>query len=100
MLIKDVCAEIEVDRDTLRGRELGKFEPHVRHYPLIVSFLGYSPCIIETDSRAGKIKEYRYRRGLTQMQFGNLLHRDACIVWQWECNGRIPIVTTQKRYWH
>jgi DNA-binding XRE family transcriptional regulator len=96
ILIKDVIALLKIDRETLRGWELNLFEPHVSHYPLIISFLGYNPCIFETASLAGKIKEYRYKHGLTQMQFGKLLHTDGSVVWQWESNSRLPLLKTQK----
>jgi len=97
ILIKDVCAFLKIDRETLRGWELNLFEPHVCHYPLIISFLGYNPCKFEIDSLAGKIKSYRHIHGLTQKQFGELLGTDASVVWQWETNGRSPIAKTQKR---
>jgi DNA-binding transcriptional regulator YiaG len=97
MLIKDVIALLKIDRETLRGWELNLFEPHVTHYPVIISFLGYNPCNFETDSFGGKIKAYRYKHGLTQMQFGKLLQTDGSVVWQWESNSRLPISKTQEK---
>jgi transcriptional regulator with XRE-family HTH domain len=97
ILIKDVCAFLTIDRETLRGWELGLFEPFVSHYPAIISFLGYNPCNIRTDSLAGQIKMYRHEHGLTQRQFANLLQTDASVIWQWECNNRVPLVKTQKK---
>ena len=97
ILIKDVCAFLKIDRETLRGWELGLFEPFVSHYPIIISFLGYNPCTFETDSFAGKVKMYRHKHGLTQMQFGELLQTKASVVWQWEGNNRLPLEKTQKK---
>lgn len=97
ILIKDVCAILNISRETLRGWELGEFEPHVSHYPIIITFLRYNPCQIELDTIAGKIKDYRYRHGLTQQEFATLLNTQASVVWQWECNGRLPLPKTQKR---
>ena len=74
ILIKDVIALLKIDRETLRGWELNLFEPHVSHYPLIISFLGHNPCKFEINTLAGKIKSYRHIHGLTQKQFGELLH--------------------------
>ena len=71
ILIKDVIAEFKIDRETLRGWELGLFEPHVSHYPGIISFLGYNPCVFETNTLAGEIKKYRYSHGLSRRQFAN-----------------------------
>lgn len=97
ILIKDVVALLQISRETLRGWELGEFEPQVSHFPLIISFLGYSPFRFDTTTLAGKIKEYRYRKGLTQKELGELLSTDTSIIWQWETNGRIPIEKTQKQ---
>ncbi len=97
VLIKSVCKMLNISRETLRGWELGDFEPHVSHYPAIITFLGYNPCKFETDAIAGKIKDYRYRHGLTQQEFADLLNTQGSVVWQWECNGRIPLPRTEKR---
>lgn len=96
ILIKDVCIFLKITRESLRAWELNIYEPHVSQYPLIISFLGYNPCQFETDSIAGKIKRYRHLHGLTQKQFGDLLHTDASVVWQWESNGRLPIAKSKK----
>ena len=97
ILIKDVIDFLKIDRETLKGWELNLFEPHVSHYPLIISFLGYIPCQFEISTLAGQIKRYRHIHGLTQKQFGALLQTDVSVVWQWETNDRIPIPQTQKR---
>lgn len=97
ILIKDVVALLQISRETLRGWELGEFEPQVSHFPLIISFLGYNPYSFDTSTLAGKIKEYRYRKGLTQKELGELLNTDTSIIWQWETKGRIPIEKTQKQ---
>lgn len=97
ILIKDVIAFLKIDRETLRGWELNLFEPHISHYPLIISFLEYNPCSFDITTLAGQIKRYRHIHGLTQRQFGELLQTDVSVVWQWETNGRIPIANTQKR---
>ena len=57
ILIKDVITELDIDRETLRGWELGLWEPFVRHYPKIVKFLKYNPFNIETDTLGGRIKK-------------------------------------------
>ena len=97
ILIKDVCAMLNISRETLRAWEHNIYEPFVSHYPLIISFLGYNPCNFETDSLGGKIKSFRHLHGLTQDQFGKLLDTNGSVVWQWESNKRIPVEKTQKR---
>lgn len=97
ILIKDVIAYLQISRETLRAWELQQYEPQVSHFPLIISFLGYNPCSFDTATLAGKIKEYRYRKGKTQKELGELLSTDTSIIWQWETNGRMPIEKTQKQ---
>lgn len=97
ILIKDVIDLLRISRETLRGWELNQYEPQVSHFPLITSFLGYNPCSFDTSTLAGKIKEYRYRKGMTQKQLGELLSTDTSIIWQWETNGRIPIEKTERQ---
>jgi hypothetical protein len=91
ILIKDVIEQIQIDRETLRGWELGLFEPLVHQYPQIIKFLGYFPFAFDTNTIAGKIKTYRYKNGLTQKEFGALLQKDGSVIWEWESNGRKPI---------
>jgi DNA-binding transcriptional regulator YiaG len=93
--IKEVIAKLGINRETLRGWELGLFEPFVKHYPAITAFLGYFPITIDQSSLAGKIKTFRFKRGLTQRQFAGLLHTDTTTVWQWETRNRIPLPQTQ-----
>jgi DNA-binding transcriptional regulator YiaG len=93
--IKEVIAQLGINRETLRGWELGLFEPLVKHYPGISALLGYFPFAIDESSLARKIKTYRFKKGLTQRQFADLLHTDTTTVWQWETRKRIPLTQTQ-----
>jgi DNA-binding transcriptional regulator YiaG len=94
--IKEVIARLGINRETLRGWELGLFEPLVKHSPAITAFLGYFPFLFDESSLAGKIKTYRFKKGLTQRQLADLLHTDTTTVWQWETKNRIPIPQTQE----
>ena len=95
ILIKDVIAQLNIDRETLRGWELGLFEPGVTHYPAITAILGYFPFTIDESTLAGKIKKYRFLHGLTQRQFAGQLNTDVTTVWQWETRNRLPLLKTQ-----
>lgn len=92
--IKDLLAYFEIDRETLRGWELGLWEPFVRHYPKIIQFLGYFPFTHETKTLGGRIKKYRFDNGLTQPEFAKLVHTDKCTVSFWETNRRLPLQKT------
>ena len=97
ILIKDIITQLGIDRETLRGWELGLFEPFVKHYPAIIKLLGYPPFTIDDTVLSGKIKLYRYCNGLTQRQFASLLNTDVATVWQWETKNRMPLPETQKK---
>jgi DNA-binding transcriptional regulator YiaG len=91
ILIKDLITTLEINRETLRGWELGLWQPFVRHYPKIIHFLGYYPLSHETETLGGKIKKYRFEHGLTQKQFAVLLSTDGCTIALWEGNKRVPL---------
>lgn len=92
--IKDLLTYFEIDRETLRGWELGLWEPFVRHYPKIIQFLGYYPFTHEVETLGGRIKKYRFENGLTQPEFAKLLNTDKCTVSFWETNRRLPLQKT------
>lgn len=94
--IKEIIAELGIDRETLRSWELNLFEPFVKHYPKIILLLGYYPFNFEEESLGGKIKKYRFCNGLSQQQFADILNTDRSTVWQWENNRCLPIAKTLK----
>jgi DNA-binding transcriptional regulator YiaG len=95
--IKEVIEQLNIDRETLRCWESGTYEPHVYHYPTILTFLGYDPLQIDTTTLAGKIKRYRYIHGLSQEKMAEILQTDRSTVWQWETNLREPIPVCRER---
>ncbi|MBL7738491.1 MAG: helix-turn-helix domain-containing protein [Chitinophagaceae bacterium] len=94
LLIKDVLAILNVDRETLRAWETGIWKPFARHYPKIIRFLGYDPFPHETKTLGGRIKTYRHQHGLSQEQFASLVHTDRSTVCIWETNQRLPVAET------
>lgn len=97
VLIKDVIAQLNIDRETLRGWEKNITIPSVQHAPLIIKFLGYNPYTFDTTTLAGKIKHYRYTHGLTLRQFAHLLQTNVTTIWQWESKGRVPLEASLKK---
>ena len=96
MRIKDIIGILGITRETLRGWELGLYEPHVQYIPIITSFLGYPPFNFDSETLCGGIKKYRFDNGLTQEQFGKLFNTDKCTVSFWETNRRLPLPKTAK----
>jgi len=94
--IKTIIKELGISRDTLRGWELNLFQPFVTHYPKIIQLLGYYPFQGEANSLGGRIRKFRYMKGLTQRQFADLMHTDVTAVWFWEADKRVPLPKTKE----
>ncbi len=90
MLIKDVAALVGVSPWSLRQWEQNILEPFVHHYPKIIAFLGYYPFNHEAETQGGKIKKYRFTRGLSLQEFGKLVGAAGCTVSTWERNKAKP----------
>ncbi len=94
---KDVALKLKVGEDAVTYWENNRAKPMVHHMPLIISFLGYNPLIIEKETLGGKVKFYRYLNGLSHKKFGKLLRVDASTVASWEKNESLPHPSTMKR---
>lgn len=81
---KDVAKMFRVSEETITNWENGRSIPQIQFYPVIVSFLGFSPFRIDTSSLGGRIKAYRYEHGLSHKKLGKLLGVDASTVASWE----------------
>lgn len=96
LLQKEVAQILYVTEDTITNWELGRYEPQVQHYPAIISFLGYFPFSIESDTLGGKLCEFRYKNGLSHKNMGKLLGVDASTIGSWERNKNSPQGKTRK----
>lgn len=64
--------------------ETNRFPPKVMFYPAIISFLGYFPFNIDSATFGGKIKRYRFEKGLSLKVFAQLAGVDPASVGLWE----------------
>lgn len=87
----EVARRFKVSEDSITYWENGRNEPQVRYYPQVIGFLGYYPFDHETDTLGGKIKRYRYERGLSYRKLAKLFDADPATVVEWERNTRIPL---------
>jgi DNA-binding XRE family transcriptional regulator len=85
-LQREVATQIGVSEDCINYWENGRSEPHIHYYPKIIAFLGYYP-FPKDESLAGRIKKYRYIRGLTQKQMGKKVGVNGSTICDWE-NGQ------------
>ncbi|MFC3053270.1 helix-turn-helix domain-containing protein [Kordiimonas pumila] len=72
---KDVGKLIGVGNFTIMNWEKGDAQPSIKHYPAIISFLGYEP-FPEPVTLGEKIKAYRLRHGVSIKELANELGID------------------------
>ncbi len=93
----DVAKALKVSEATVTNWETNKSEPVVSNYPLIVEFLGYFPFEIDTSTFAGRLKEYRYKNGLTQELLGKTLKVNESTIFHWEKGVHTPFPRMLKK---
>jgi transcriptional regulator with XRE-family HTH domain len=76
-----------VTRETVAGWELGRNQPSIRHWPIVLSFLGHDPgptglCV------GDRIRAYRRQLGLTQSELAAQFGLDAGTVLDLESGRR------------
>jgi hypothetical protein len=59
-------------------------QPQLRHYPLVLQFLGYYPFQHAIDTISGKITQIRFCNGYSYARLGRQLLVDASTVRAWE----------------
>jgi transcriptional regulator with XRE-family HTH domain len=90
LLQKDVAQRFGVTEESITNWELNRHEPQTHLYPNVIAFLGYFPFDIDETTLGGKIKKYRFLRGLTQNQMGKIIGVDGGTVCDWENNKTRP----------
>lgn len=79
LIQKDVAKILGVTEDSITNWENNSSEPQVNYFPQIIDFLGYFPFDFDPSTLAGKLKEYRYRNGLSQKQLGKVIEVDGAL---------------------
>lgn len=80
----DVAKILNVRRDNICNWEVNYHVPDLVHFPRIIEFLGYFPFEIDTNSIGGRLKAYRFSKGITISQLGKILkvRRDTLSRWE------------------
>lgn len=84
----DVGRMLKVSKDCVTNWENGRNEPQIKHYPSIITFLGYNPVAVDESTWAGKIFVYRCENGLSQKKLAKMLGVDPTTVKAWERGRR------------
>jgi DNA-binding XRE family transcriptional regulator len=97
-LSQDDLAELfGVTKDTIVYWETQQIAPDITKFPMILAFLGYNPLAGETDTLAGKLKQYRYVHGLSQRKLARQLGVSFTALKSWEENEFTPNPEHHKR---
>jgi DNA-binding XRE family transcriptional regulator len=92
-----VARIIGVSEDTITYWENERTVPQMSLMPKIIRFLGYNPISIDTSTLGGKIKEFRYLRGLSKKRMADRLNVDPSTITTWEDNLFMPSVRNYER---
>ena len=90
MLQKDVADLIGVSEDSITYWENNKVEPTVKKYPGIIQFLGYVPFEFDKTTLGGRIRMYRYLRGLSQEDLAMQIGVNESTIFHYENNKHQP----------
>lgn len=82
----EASVELNVTECTIFNWEKSRSEPKVKHYPDIISFLGYNPfgSDREPETLGQKLKFHRTRLGLSYRNLGRILGVDGSTLAEWE----------------
>ena len=81
---------IGVSIDTITYWENDRSQPTLMNMPKIVSFLGYSPFIIEAIAIGDQIRNLRIQKGLSQKKLAKFIDIDPSTLATWEHNKGRP----------
>ena len=90
LLQKDVALLVGVTEESIMHWETGRFPPQLQFYPGIIKFLGYNPFAVETETLGGKVKNYRFLKGISHKKMGKLVGVDGATISTWETGKHEP----------
>jgi transcriptional regulator with XRE-family HTH domain len=92
-----VAKIIGVSTETITNWENERKAPQIKFFPKIIEFLGYNPYRIDISTQGGRIKFYRYQKGLSQRGLAKLLRVESSTIKTWEKNECEPRQNNLKR---
>lgn len=93
----DVAKIIKVRNEHVAKWELNKNTPSVKHYPVIIEFLGYFPFEIDTSTFGGKVKAYRYMQGMSRRNLAKMFRVAGEAIIAWEDGRQMPKPQMKKK---
>lgn len=86
----EVAKILGVCEDSVVGWEMRGTIPAIQQIPGIIEMIGYLPVEIDTSTFGGRVTKYRYIKGLTPKEFGDLISADPSTVRDWEKGKNRP----------
>ncbi len=88
----EASIQLKVTECSVFNWENSRSLPKVKHYPDIISFLGYNPfeSEIDTETLHGKLQWHRTRLGLSYRNLGRIIGVNGSTIAEWE-EGLRPI---------
>jgi len=86
----NAVAFLSVSVETLHNWEAGKTAPAVKHWPIIMEFLGYCPYQ-QARSLGDLLRLHRMHLGLTIGELAEMLGVDPGSIARWETGEREPL---------
>ena len=86
---RDLRKRFNLEKETYANWEKDRCYPAMRHWPGIISFLGYDPSPAPT-SIGEQLLAYRRCRGLSRKALAKIAEIDEATLWRWETGEREP----------
>ena len=82
---------LDVTDETIIYWENERGKPRIYNYPKLIEVVGFLPFDIDTSTLGGKLKMYRYTKGLNREKFSKILGVDETTLRDWEDSKHIPL---------
>jgi transcriptional regulator with XRE-family HTH domain len=86
---RDLRKRFNLEKETYANWEKDRCYPTMKHWPPIISFLGYDPTPMPV-TLGERILAYRRREGLSRKALAVSLNIDEATLWRWETDERKP----------
>lgn len=91
LLQKEVAVQLTVTVESVTNWENNNYQPQLKHYPGILTFLGYNPFEVPILTFAQSIKQYRIAHGLNIARMGAICGVNGSTVLAWEKGQHVPL---------
>jgi DNA-binding XRE family transcriptional regulator len=86
---KDLRELFKLEKETYVNWEKDKCIPSMRHFPMLIEFLGYDP-MPTAISLGEKLMSYRRKNGISRKALAKEIGVDEATLQGWETGGRKP----------